>query len=338
MPIDSLSTQQRLTTFILQQFQEHCPGNNIKKLAGDASARQYFRYVDRSDASYILVAYPDSFDLKIFTYKQIYNLLLKIELPVPKLICMDGNLGIVLQEDLGNQSVLRVLPAATKDERQLILSKAIDHIVTLQKTGPKALKPEYEASRSILDEKKLRWELDFFYRHFLGCYRQIKVSREDLLNKELSKLTFQLSRYSPLLCHRDYHVRNLMSKNDQIYILDFQDTRWGPPLYDLVSLLKDSIELETGEILEYQNYYLNHSTWKSNLPTPITQDFDRQFHLTCIQRLLKALGTYGYQINTRGNPVYKQYIPKTMQRVFSSLKTLQEFPLIQSIVERELNL
>ena len=338
MPIDSLATQQRLTTFILQQFQEHCTSNNIKKLVGDASARQYFRYVDRSGASHILVAYPDPFDPKCFTYKQIYDLLLEIELPVPKLICMDGTLGIVLQEDLGDQSVLRILLDATKDERQLILFKAIEHIVTLQKTGPKALKPEYKALRSTLDEKKLRQELDFFRRHFLDCYRQIKVNKENLLNKELSKLTFQLSRYSPLLCHRDYHVRNLMSENDQIYILDFQDTRWGPPLYDLVSLLKDSIELDTEEILEYQNYYLNHTAWKSNLPTPITQDFDRQFHLTCIQRLLKALGTYGYQINIRGNPVYRQYIPKTMQRVLSSLRTLQEFPLIQSMIEQELNL
>ena len=42
-----------------------------------------------------------------------------------------------------------------------------------------------------------------------------------------------------VLCHRDYHVRNLMLFQDKLYVIDFQDARWGPTTYDLASLLKD---------------------------------------------------------------------------------------------------
>ena len=43
-----------------------------------------------------------------------------------------------------------------------------------------------------------------------------------------------------MLCHRDYHSRNLMLHERQLYIIDFQDARMGPDTYDLVSLLRDS--------------------------------------------------------------------------------------------------
>jgi hypothetical protein len=62
----------------------------------------------------------------------------------------------------------------------------------------------------------------------------------------------------------------------------------------------------------------------------------RQFHLMCIQRLLKALGTYGFQIVTRGNFLYQQYVPGSLQRSLLSLQAVPEFPYIQSIVEGDL--
>ena len=43
-----------------------------------------------------------------------------------------------------------------------------------------------------------------------------------------------------MLCHRDYHSRNLMLHGGALYIIDFQDARIGPDTYDLVSLLRDS--------------------------------------------------------------------------------------------------
>ena len=49
------------------------------------------------------------------------------------------------------------------------------------------------------------------------------------------------------------------------------------------------------------------------------QDFRRRFDVMALQRNLKALGTFGYQTSTRRNPVYIQYIPRTIRHVQTNL-------------------
>jgi len=320
--------QQRLTDFIQREFHPGYNPSHLNKLAGDASERQYFRYLSQSGEAVILTAYPEPFDPDTFTYQQVYHLLREIGLPVPEIIALDGDLGIVLQEDLGDESLQDRLLTAAEQERGELLHQAIDHIVTIQQEGTKALKPEYEASVLAFDEEKLNSELLFFHRHFLRGYRGLEVTKEETLLEEFTRLSSELAGLPRLLCHRDYHVRNLMLKDGKIYIIDFQDARMGPPSYDVVSLLKDSIELDHEEVDEYRDYYLSRASlsWK-------VENFLRQFHLMCIQRLLKALGTYGFQITKPGNTLYLQYVSGSLQRALLSLQAVPEFPYLQRIVE-----
>ena len=323
--------QQRLMEFIDREFRPGTNPSQLNKLAGDASERQYFRYQSESGEAVILTAYPEPFDPDTFTYQQVYHLFREIGLPVPEIISLDGELGIVVQEDLGNESLQdRLLTAAEKERREL-LHQAIDHIITIQQEGTKALNPHYEASVLAFDEEKLNSELLFFNRHFLEGYRELKVTLEESLKEEFTRLSTELAGLPRLLCHRDYHVRNLMLKDSKLYIIDFQDARLGPLSYDVVSLLKDSIELDTQEVNEYREYYLSRASL-----TRTVGDFLRQFHLMCIQRLLKALGTYGFQITERGNALYQQYVSGSLQRVLLSLQAVPEFPYLQRIVEGSL--
>ena len=60
-----------------------------------------------------------------------------------------------------------------------------------------------------------------------------------------------------MLCHRDYHSRNLMLHRGSLHIIDFQDARMGPDTYDLVSLLRDSyVDLTDRELDELIAYFL----------------------------------------------------------------------------------
>lgn len=325
------SSQQRLMEFIEREFPTGPNHHHVSKLSGDASARQYYRYMSKTGQSFVLATYPETFDPDRFNYRQVCHLLTEIGLPVPKIITMDPELGIVLQEDLGNESLQVRLLTAAKDERRLLLRQAIDYIVTIQQDGTRALQPEDEASRLAFDEEKLNWELLFFECHYLRDYKGLKPAETKNLKDEFTRLATELAGFSRCLCHRDYHVRNLMLKDGTIYITDFQDARQGPASYDLVSLLKDSIDLETQEINEYRDYYLDRASLSQT-----GEAFMRQFHLMCIQRLLKALGTYGFQIVTQGNFLYQQYVPGSLQRSLISLQAVPEFPYIQSIVEGDL--
>ena len=317
--------------FIEREFPTGPNHHHISKIAGDASARQYFRYMSKTGESFILAAYPEPFDPDRFNYRQVCHLLSEIGLPVPEIITLDAELGIVLQEDLGNESLQGRLLTAAAEERRVLLRQAIEHIVTIQQEGPRALQPEDEASLLAFDEEKLNWELLYFECHYLRGYKGLEPAETKNLMDEFTRLATELAGFSRCLCHRDYHVRNLMLKDGKIFITDFQDARQGPPSYDLVSLLKDSIQLDTQEVNEYRDYYLDRASLSQT-----EEDFMRQFHLMCIQRLLKALGTYGFQIVTRDNFLYQQYVPGSLHRSLISLQAVPEFPYIQSIVEGDL--
>jgi aminoglycoside/choline kinase family phosphotransferase len=53
--------------------------------------------------------------------------------------------------------------------------------------------------------------------------------------------------------------------------------------------------------------------------------FRVRFDLMALQRNLKALGTFGYQTAVRQNPVYIQYIPRTLRYVRENLHKYERF-------------
>ncbi len=327
---DSTGISKRLAEFLQEEFPRSYHPENLTRLQGDASNRHYFRYREK-DQTFILAVYPDQFDSENFTYRQVHDLLLEIALPVPRIITLDPERGIVLQEDLGDESLQLRLLKADATQRRRLLSSAIDHIVVIQGEGTKAVGSETQASRLAFDQEKLNWELLFFRRHYLEDHRRLNPVDENQLGAEFDRLSAELAGLPRCLCHRDFQVRNLMIKDNTLYITDFQDARQGPFCYDLVSLLKDSIELEEEEVEGFQNYYLDKGLFPDQ-----PRDFRRQFQLMSIQRLLKALGTYGYQIAVSGNDIYRQYVPGSLQRAAVSLQSIPEFPYIQSIIENEL--
>ena len=125
--------QQRLMEFIDREFRPGTNPSQLNKLAGDASERQYFRYQSESGEAVILTAYPEPFDPDTFTYQQVYHLFREIGLPVPEIIALDGELGIVLQEDLGDESLQDRLLTAAETERRELLHQAINKEVVQER-------------------------------------------------------------------------------------------------------------------------------------------------------------------------------------------------------------
>ena len=323
--------QQRLMAYVRRHFQPGLNHYRVARLTGDASMRQYFRYTSDSQDSFVLAAYPEPFDPESFNYKQIYDVLTSIEVPVPRILDLEGDLGIVLQEDLGNVTLQEYLMTAAPRQRRTRIREAIDHIVQIQRRGSRRVKPAYEVASLAFDQEKLDWELAFFRRHYLRNYRQFGERNFSGLEEECGRVASELSALPRVLCHRDYHVRNLMLFRDRLHVIDFQDARWGPASYDLASLLKDSCELSAAEVDEYLDYFMKNAGVEQSL-----DEFRRQFHLMVVQRLLKALGTFGYQVFVLENFIYEQYMPGSLHRALLSLDFLGSFPVIQRLVESEL--
>ena len=99
-----------------------------------------------------------------------------------------------------------------------------------------------------------------------------------------------------MLCHRDYHSRNLMLCAGELYIIDFQDARMGPDTYDLASLLRDSyVDLPEEDSRELIDHFI--ALKREGSPETATAEWEHafrdRFEMMALQRNLKALGTFG---------------------------------------------
>jgi hypothetical protein len=102
----------------------------------------------------------------------------------------------------------------------------------------------------------------------------------------------------------------------------------GPDTYDLVSLLRDSyVDLPEATVSELIAYFLALRGDSGR-----QEEFRHRFDMMALQRNLKALGTFGYQTTARRNPVYIQYIPRTLRYVRDNLDRLSEFGRMRELL------
>jgi aminoglycoside/choline kinase family phosphotransferase len=180
------------------------------------------------------------------------------------------------------------------------------------------------------DVEKLMWEMDFFIKHFIEGFRETTIppAARAALREELLGLTQELSNEARVLCHRDYHSRNLMVVGDELFVIDFQDARMGPDTYDLVSLLRDCyVDLDAGLFAHLlARFHATSGTGES------LDRFSERFDAMGVQRHLKALGTFGYQAVARANPAYAQYVPRTLAYLDATFDRRARFARLRDLL------
>ena len=289
----------------------------IVPLTGDASNRRYVRVIPRSGESFVLALYSKSFRSETLSFIKVASLLEQMEVSVPTVLEHATDLGVLALQDLGDVTLQAHLGTGSTSDHLAVYREAVDLITVIQRKGLAMASPSILPFTVTFDVKKFMWELDYFAEHFLEGYRGVTLSDDARLSisLEFQKLSEELASEPQVLCHRDYHSRNLMLHNKRLYVIDFQDARMGPATYDLVSLLRDSYTDLSEETIEGLI-----DRFLVNVPNSLPADkFRRKFDSMALQRNLKALGTFGYQTSIRRNPVYIQYIPRTihyLQRTF----------------------
>jgi aminoglycoside/choline kinase family phosphotransferase len=153
--------------------------------------------------------------------------------------------------------------------------------------------------------------MDFYLEHYvrglLGHDRE-----PDGLRSALHALA-DASADSPrrILCHRDFHSRNLLLRNDgSVAMVDIQDARWGPDSYDLASILRDAY-------LEFPETWIDPlvTLYVDRAAVADSEDFRARFDIVSCQRMIKALGTFGSLRDSRDADRYLNAIPRTLERL-----------------------
>jgi aminoglycoside/choline kinase family phosphotransferase len=334
MQLEGVDTRDRIQTFLTQSS----PGGREAKvvpLTGDASDRRYFRVLFRDEAPRVLAVHPGPIDFDALPFVNVARLLSSMPVPVPRILDHSRELGIIALEDLGDVTLQAHVGAASAAEHAALYREAVALITTIQHRGRELESSHYVPYNVAFDVEKLTWELRFFTKHFLEAYRgaQLSDATREALSAEFAAIAAELAAEPRVLCHRDYHSRNLMLHNGRLYIIDFQDARMGPDTYDLVSLLRDSYVDFSGQQVEALIAFF---LAKRGASAAEDADFQRRFDLMALQRNLKALGTFGFQTTSRGNPVYIQYIPRTLTYVRANLARYGRFGRLRDLLAQHL--
>lgn len=288
------------------------PGASFEALAGDASTRRFVRMTLPGGGTRVLMDYGKPFD-GVTDDVRLARLFGDAGLPVARVMDVLSEGGVLVLEDLGDRTMEATLAGLEGETapREALYQRAVDLAADVAVRGTEILRRSERAAGPALDEAKFALEMDFFLEHFVRAFagrREIALA----FREALRVLVTRTAAHPRVLCHRDYHSRNLMVRGDgSLAMVDIQDARWGPDSYDLASLLRDAYVPIPEELVERMiDAYLERPA-----PPAGRIGFRERFDEVASQRMIKALGTFGYQIAVRGNPRYREAVPRTLERL-----------------------
>ena len=311
---------------------------SMRKLPGDASNRSYYRCFLENDKSFIVMVNAASdkaiVSEEIATHAKEFNelpfinihrYLTRLGIRVPAIHYHDEREGILILDDLGD--TLLGDSINSRGNSAELYQQAIDMMIRFQ------IKEEQIPSWCYARLNRFSSKLyDFEFDHFMEYgIEKAGVELPHNIASKLQRLFHRLSvlfeRYSTIFVHRDYHSRNLLSFQGQLYTIDFQDALIGAPHYDLASLLRDAyVDLPDDFVGQMVEYYLTNSPYAA-------AGFKDIFELISIQRMLKAAGRFRYIKLVKGNDKFMHYIPRLLQRIKRLALSYHSDPPLEILAE-----
>ncbi|MFN0063473.1 MAG: aminoglycoside phosphotransferase family protein [Myxococcaceae bacterium] len=315
----------------------------ILKLKGDASNRSYYRVGMAPESWVVMVMPPDGLKKSEeggatdappeLPFVNVHRYLERLRVRVPKILRFDEPAAMMVLEDLGDVTFEQALKCHS---REALYGQAVDLLAEFRARAEKAPDPACLAYTRAFDEALYDWELHHFREWGLEVWSGKKPSDAERaeLDATFRRMAQSLAAEPRGFTHRDYQSRNLMVKNDELIVIDFQDALLGPRQYDLVALLRDSyVELPRDFVEAMLIRYLD-SLARAGGPKLDRAQFLATFDLLTIQRKLKDAGRFEYIHRVKSNPGFLVSIPASLRYVKEAFGRQPEWQPLQKLVAR----
>ena len=290
----------------------------LKKIAGDASFREFYRLKKNNKTSIIVSAKKEKYK-NLIVYSVVNNILNSNKICAPKLISNYYKNDMIEISDLGDRSFYDFI--ISKKNKMNDYKSLIKLIFKLQKIK---LKKNYNLGKIKVKFSKysldnLHKESDLFFEWYLKYYLKNKNINKikKILKNELNKVYKKLNFKNDVFVHRDFHASNIMIDKKKLGLIDSQDAMLGNPLYDVASLIDDvRIKLPLNLQNRLFKFYWQGSKYKNEKEKQLKNDFD----ILSVQRNLKILGIFVRLWKRDNKPNYLKFLPYTWILIERRLK------------------
>jgi aminoglycoside/choline kinase family phosphotransferase len=306
----------RTSDLLLRQTRIHFPRLEeaqvkITPIEKGGSDRKFYRVRCSPEQTIILVKYNLDREENRH-YVEIAEFLAAHKIRAPKIYFHDLAEGLIWIEDLGKTDLW-----SFREEswlvRRAFYESALAEIVKLHSLPERTTRTIRKNLPVEFDAALYRWEQNYFFENCLG--RLFGVAPRDLAElaalDSLGQIAERLAERPRVLVHRDFQSQNIIVRNSQAHLIDFQGMRPGLAEYDLASLLFDPyVSLSRAECEELLSDYEMKRTTVHN---PASPDFREILRLCGIQRLMQALGAYGFLGLVKGHKAFLDHVPAAIQ-------------------------
>lgn len=266
--------------------------DRIEKLPQSGSDRIYFRIYAGMD-SFIATYNLNKKETQTFIYfsKHFKN----AGFPVPRILGVNEDDTLYIQEDLGRDSLLNKLEQnGHGDYAYGLFQKSLSALAKMQILGDKGLDYDWSLTAKEFGKQAILSDLLYFKYYFLDTL-QLPYDKQAMLDDFEALSTYLTHTEYKYFMFRDFQSRNIIVKNDEVNFIDYQGGMKGALQYDVASLLwQAKAELSEKWKDDLLDYYMDQID--QLLEQPVDRvTFVSQYNGYVLIRLLQVMGAYGFR-------------------------------------------
>lgn len=312
--------QDPLTLQVLKALRWSPEKTTVMPLPPRGSARTFTRLVSPSSSA-ILVKYTlDRPENGLYTRHA--RFLARCGVKVPDVLLDWPGEQICVLDDVGESSLEHLVPVLSRSASMALYRKTLDTVACLHRHATRACKRHTIPLSMPFTRHLYEWEQNLFCEQFAGRHLEIDADTMATIRKELARLIPAQIRAPRVIIHRDLQSSNVLVRDGEIFLIDFQGMRLGTAAYDLASLLCDPyVNLPDDMREELLGYYLGL--------VPDSGAVRDLFWVAAVQRLSQALGAFGRLGAVATTSYFLKHIPSGVKQLQHALSHVHGLPTLK---------
>lgn len=278
-----------------------------------------------------IIGIYNSYSKENITFLEFTKVFDSLGLNVPKILYVSDDFKVYFLSDLGENTLFDSIKIIKNRESLISLyEKALEYLIKFQYFGKQKINFSYCFETRVFDKEQIYLDTSKFESFYIDKFlnSKSKFHKDSFINNILNVTVKVSDNY---FMYRDFQPRNIVHNNDDLYFVDYQSGRLGPPQYDLISFLySGSISITQEERNLLSGFYFDEFSKYEKIDKAKQMESLDYFALL---RIIQVLGSYCYSYFEKGNKKILDKIPtaienlKTLKLQDKNLKLVQKFIL-----------